>query len=237
MCYHWGPWGYSRSDQPPETMLVFEDHAATRTILIWVAFDATRAMVISGAWAATTGVCINLHDLCYHRGSIGNMLRWHHSSLTLVLSLTGLCRKRAGPTPNRIDPTLQHGYRRVDPNGMDIEELVSLTPCLTKSATTQTHIQGFHLAHPNICRICDLREWSLKGVVLCIYSCTIFITWGNSRISKRSFDEGPVLLVYQRPKILNQANNSLWWTFASKTEWAKQYTMWPTTAPIATKRN
>lgn len=65
------------------------------------------------------------------------------------------------------------------------------------SATIQTHIQGFQLAHPNIyLPIYDLLG-CIKGLAL----------W--SQLSKRSFDEGPVLMVYKKPEASNQTNDSV----------------------------
>lgn len=60
---------------------------------------------------------------------------------------------------------------------------------------------------------------------------------GKSRISKRSFSERPVFMVWHKPESLNQTNNSLPWTFASKIIWTKGSTAWPNAAPSATKRN
>jgi hypothetical protein len=65
---------------------------------------------------------------------------------------------------------------------------------LINSATTQTQIQGFELAHPNVHLICELLERA-KGPVLQIQSFRNSMTQGNSRISERSPGEDPVLMV------------------------------------------
>ena len=36
------------------------------------------------------------------------------------------------------------------------------------------------------------------------------MTQGNNRISESSFSEGPVLVVYQKPEVLNLTNNLLY---------------------------
>lgn len=59
----------------------------------------------------------------------------------------------------------------------------------------QAHIQSFELAHPNIYTIYDLLE-CVKGLILWNQSRKISMTWSNSRISKRRFGEGPVLMMY-----------------------------------------
>ena len=64
------------------------------------------------------------------------------------------------------------------------------------------------LAHPNIYSTFDLHE-KAKGLVLKTHSDRISLTQGNSRISERSFGEGPVLMVNQKPEALNQNNSSL----------------------------
>lgn len=51
----------------------------------------------------------------------------------------------------------------------------------------------------------------------------ISMTWypqGDCRMSERSFSEGPVMMVYQKPDALNQTNN-LQWTSASEVDWTK----------------
>jgi hypothetical protein len=58
--------------------------------------------------------------------------------------------------------------------------------------TIQAQTQGFELAHPNIFPSYKLLEL-MKGQVLKIYS--ISIIQGNKRISQRSSNEHPVLIV------------------------------------------
>ena len=58
------------------------------------------------------------------------------------------------------------------------------------------------MAHPNIHLICDLLE-HVKGLVLQTQSCRISTAQGNSRIAKRSSNEGPEARVWQKPEVLN----------------------------------
>ena len=66
----------------------------------------------------------------------------------------------------------------------------------TGSDTTQTHIFGIGLAYLNIY---DLLE-CMKELVLTIDILRNSMILSNSRISKRSFSEGPVIMVCQRPE-------------------------------------
>ncbi|KAL6040919.1 hypothetical protein STEG23_037895 [Scotinomys teguina] len=68
------------------------------------------------------------------------------------------------------------------------------TGWLTNSATTQVQNLGYELAHHNIYLICDLLE-HVKGLVLQIQSCSIYMTQGDNRISKRSPSDSPVSIV------------------------------------------
>jgi hypothetical protein len=79
---------------------------------------------------------------------------------------------------------------------------------LISSAATQAQIQGFELAHPKIYIICDLLGF-MKGLVLQIQSCKISMTHGNTRITRSSSSEDPILTVPAKPTILNQTNDSL----------------------------
>lgn len=47
------------------------------------------------------------------------------------------------------------------------------------------------------------------------------MTQSNSRISERSFSEGPVMMVCQRSEVLNQTNDSLQCTFVGGVYWTK----------------
>lgn len=67
---------------------------------------------------------------------------------------------------------------------------------MTSSATTQNHILGLGLAHPNICNLLE----GVRGLVLHNDNRRTYMTWKNNRISKRSLDEGPVIMVYQKPE-------------------------------------
>ena len=65
---------------------------------------------------------------------------------------------------------------------------------MNNSTTTQAQIQGFELAHTNIHPIYKLLK-CVKGPVLQIQSCRIFMTQGNNRISERRLGEDPGLIV------------------------------------------
>lgn len=51
------------------------------------------------------------------------------------------------------------------------------------------------------------------------------MTWGNSKISERSFGEGSVRMGCQRPETLNQTNDSLQKTFAGGADWTEGSTV------------
>ena len=61
---------------------------------------------------------------------------------------------------------------------------------LTNSVTTQTQIQGFELAYPNIYFICELLEY-VKGPVLQIQSCRITTTTTTTTTTSQEFREEP----------------------------------------------
>lgn len=108
---------------------------------------------------------------------------------------------------------------------MRAEELIlPLSSCSTRVQESwwadqpsyhQGQIQGFELAHPIIDLIYDLLEL-VKGPVLQIRSCRIFVTQGNNRISERRPCEDLVLIVQQKLEALNQTNDSLKQTFQIK---------------------
>lgn len=54
------------------------------------------------------------------------------------------------------------------------------------------------------------------------------MTEGKNRIFKRSPDEDPLLVVYQKPEASNHINNSLPWTLAREVVWSNVYTVWHT---------
>ena len=56
---------------------------------------------------------------------------------------------------------------------------------VTNSAPTQARIQGFELAHLKIYPIYELLE-HVKGLILQIQSCGVFVTLGNNRTSEKS---------------------------------------------------
>lgn len=61
------------------------------------------------------------------------------------------------------------------------------------------------MAHPNSCPIYDLLGCT-KGLVPTNDDCRISRTQGSNRLSERHFDEGLVLMVYQKTEALNQNN-------------------------------
>lgn len=78
---------------------------------------------------------------------------------------------------------------------------------------------------PNIYPIYDLQEHK-KRLILWSHNHRIFMTLGNSSIPKRSFGQGSVLRVHQKPEALNETNHWLQWTIASKAAGRKGYTTW-----------
>ena len=58
------------------------------------------------------------------------------------------------------------------------------------------------MAHPNIYPIWDLLE-NVKGLVLQINTRRISMTWVGLGISQRSFGEGLVMMVCQKPETLD----------------------------------
>jgi hypothetical protein len=70
--------------------------------------------------------------------------------------------------------------------------------------------------------ICQCRFRRVKGPVLPIQSCRISMTRGNNRTT-RSPSEDPVLMVSQKPEILNQTNDSSKWALASEDVWTGVY--------------
>jgi hypothetical protein len=69
-------------------------------------------------------------------------------------------------------------------------------------------IQSYELAHPKTYTICEPLEL-IKGLVLLFQSCRISMTQGNNRITGRSQDEDPILMVSQKPGMFNQTNDTL----------------------------
>lgn len=65
---------------------------------------------------------------------------------------------------------------------------------LTCSDTSQAQIQGFELAHPNIYTIDGLLE-CVNGSIPQNQNYRISITQGNNRMSRKSPNEEPVLLL------------------------------------------
>ena len=58
------------------------------------------------------------------------------------------------------------------------------------------------MAHPIVHSMCDLLE-HVKGLILQTQSYRISTTQDNSRIAKRSSNEGPEARVWQKPEVLN----------------------------------
>lgn len=93
-------------------------------------------------------------------------LSWHRPSLALrdlVLPLNGHCSKKTGPTLRKAGPV---------PSPRTWESWFLHSPDWGQS---QTHIQGFELAHSNIYHICDLPE-CVKELVLLNHSYRISMT-------------------------------------------------------------
>lgn len=65
-------------------------------------------------------------------------------------------------------------------------------PALTNSATTQAHIRGFELSHPNMFTIYNFMM-PVKGLVLWDHNIRISITQVNSSLSENKFNEGSVI--------------------------------------------
>jgi hypothetical protein len=72
------------------------------------------------------------------------------------------------------------------------------------SATTRAQIQASELAQPNIYIL--IYEWLgyVKEPVLLFQSFRVSMTEGNNRLTRRSPDEDPILMVSQKPELLNQ---------------------------------
>lgn len=108
------------------------------------------------------------------------------------------------PGSERDDPAPHHRCRTLG-SACTWEGQSQHRPRLINSAATQAHILCFKSAHPNIYSICDLLK-CMKGLVLWKHSLRISNNRSNSRILKRSFSEGLVLILYQKPGALNQIN-------------------------------
>lgn len=104
---------------------------------------------------------------------------------------------KAGPTPHH-----RHGSTGHSP---DIGGPSTLSE---QPSYHQIYIQGFEWALSNIYPIYDLLE-CMKGLVLWNLRHRISITGVISRMFKRSFSEGPVLTMYQKPEELNLDNHTL----------------------------
>jgi hypothetical protein len=78
--------------------------------------------------------------------------------------------------------------------------------CTDQLSYQPGQMQGFELAHP---KIYIRYEWlgCKKGQDLLIQSCRISMTQGNNRLSGRRPGEDPILMVSQKPEILNQSND------------------------------
>jgi hypothetical protein len=72
------------------------------------------------------------------------------------------------------------------------------------------------------------KGWDIgKGWLgLQIQSCRISTTKGNNRIPRRSSGENPILMVSQKPEIMNQTNDSLKRTFANEDVWTQRDKLW-----------
>ncbi|KAL6087619.1 hypothetical protein STEG23_034499 [Scotinomys teguina] len=98
----------------------------------------------------------------------------------------------------------------------------------------QTYILGLESAHPYSCLIYDLLEREKELVLQTIATRS---SWGNSGISKRSFDEDPVMMVYQKSEALNQTMTHCNEHFSGGADWTKGCTARHTEVPNATRMN
>lgn len=74
--------------------------------------------------------------------------------------------------------------------------------------TTQVPLRHMSRALSWHSPIYDLLEL-VTDLVLGSHRCTIWMTWDNCRISKRSLGEGPILMADQKPESLNLNNNTI----------------------------
>lgn len=81
---------------------------------------------------------------------------------------------------------------------------------LSTLAIIHAEIQGFDLAHINICFIYELLEYMGKG-----RSCISQATGSPWHRAITGYLGGIPLNMWQNPKASNQTNDSLKWTFAS----------------------
>lgn len=82
------------------------------------------------------------------------------------------------------------------------------------------HILDLGIAHTTGCPISDLLE-CVRGLVLWNDGSSSPMTLGNNRISVRHFNEGPVMVVYQKSGTLNQTMTHCRKHFAGGTAWMK----------------
>lgn len=75
----------------------------------------------------------------------------------------------------------------------------------------------------------------VKGLFLWNDTCKISKAQGSHRKPFWNSDEDLVKTVYQKSETLNQASESLPWTFASQANWTKRYTIWHTKTSTATR--
>lgn len=97
---------------------------------------------------------------------------------------------------------------------------------LVNSATSQAWISGFELAHCNAYPLCELLERAHEGISPAEAKLQDLHDWGSSRTSERSLGEGLVSMVQQKQATLNQTDDSMESTFASKAGLSKGWTVW-----------
>lgn len=64
-------------------------------------------------------------------------------------------------------------------------------------------IQSPELVHPK--SVSSKNSWDMV-----IQNCRISMTQGNNKITRKSLDEDPLLIVSQNPEISNQNNEDMW---------------------------
>lgn len=86
---------------------------------------------------------------------------------------------------------------------------------MPSSVNTQVQIQGSDMSHSKIYIIC-LKQWSC---------CRISMTQINNRITGKSLDEDPILMISYKAKISNQIYDLLQWIFVSEDVWTEWFTV------------
>lgn len=117
---------------------------------------------------------------------LGKWTSTPHLGNTIELALVAWVRNSLSPGVGSWSHPLPGQSRRAGLGSMGTGELAGW---LTNSVNTKAQIQDFKLSHPNIYPIDELLD-HMKGSVLQIQSCSISMTQGNSRLSRRSLNIG-----------------------------------------------